>query len=391
MDRSGPVRAAERIGAGGERRLRLLLVVDSLQCGGAERHVVDLALELHRRGHEVTVACSTAGVLARSLAEGGVQARPLVGRLVKRRLSVVFAAKLRTLLKLGAFDLVHAHVYASAAASALATSATSIPLVITEHTEGPWRTGRARVVSRWTYDRAAHLIVVSRAIRRLLVEGYSVPPSRISFILPAVTRHPPRRAPWPPLPRRWTEGQLVGRVGRLQPEKGMELFLRATAHVAPLFPNAHFLVIGDGPLRRPLELLSQRLGLGDCVHFLGFRPDARDLMALLDVLVVSSLTDGSPLVVPEAMAAGVAVVAGAVGGIPDQIHHERDGLLVPPGDSDALANTLAGLLQDPRRARRIGEAGRGTAASSSHQGMVDEIEAVYVDAVGRRRAALRGR
>jgi glycosyltransferase involved in cell wall biosynthesis len=107
-------------------------------------------------------------------------------------------------------------------------------------------------------------------------------------------------------------------------------------------------------------------------------------MRSLDVLVVPSLTEGSPLVTLEAMAAGVPVVASAVGGIPDQIRHDKEGLLVPPGDTGALGDALLELLRDPDRARRLGEAGRRRAASQfSHATMVRRIEEIYRDVLGR--------
>ncbi len=365
------------------RPARILLVVDSLDIGGAEWHVVDLASALRRKGYEVSVACSVVGELSGLLERAGIPVRLLLRRLVKRRLSTAFAWKLRRCVKEGRFDLVHAHIYASATAAAIATLGAGVPLVITEHTEAPWRSRRARWTSRWVYRRAEHIIAVSKAIHRLLIEGYAVPPDRVTVIPSAVVPVPdaPTHAS-PEIPAEWQEGPLIGRVARLQPEKGIATFLEAAARVSALFPEARFLVIGDGPLRRELEALAGRLGLDRRVHFLGFRPDARALIELLDVLVVSSLSDGTPLVVLEAMAAAVPVVGSAVGGIPDQIRHEREGLLVPPGDLVALGDALLRLLRSPTYARRLGEAGRQRAAADFGYGtMLRQIEAVYRNAL----------
>jgi glycosyltransferase involved in cell wall biosynthesis len=364
------------------RPVRLLLVVDSLEVGGAERHVVDLAVALGREGYEVTVACSIGGGLSEPLEEANVPVRPLLDKLVKRRVSVAFARELRRLIREERFDLVHAHIYASAAAAAIAVLGTGVPLVVTEHTEALWQGRRDRWASRRVYRRAEHIIAVSSAIRRRLIERDAVPPERITAIHNAVI--PASGAPPGALPDDLRAGPLVGVVARLQPEKGVADFLKAATRVSASLPESRFLVAGDGPLREELLALAERLGVGERVRFLGYRADARALIGLLEVLVVPSLTEGAPLIVLEAMAAGIPVVASAVGGIPDQIRHDREGLLVPAGDPAALGETLLELLQDPGRARSLGEAGRRRADSEfSHATMVRRIEGVYRAALGR--------
>ena len=363
---------------------RLLLVVDSLEVGGAERHVVDLASALHRKGYEVEVACSIADGLSKPLEEAGVPVRPLARRLVKRRVSLAYARGIRKLLREGRFDLVHAHIYASAVAAAIATRGTGLPLVVTEHTEASWQNRWARRCSRWTYRRARRIIAVSTPIERRLIERDGVPPELVTLIPNAVipaSGNPPDLADT--LPDGWSERPLVGVVARLQPEKGVATFLKAAARVSKVSPEARFLVVGDGPLREELLDLVGRAGLRERVRFLGYRTDARALTGLLDVLVVPSLTEGSPLIVLEAMAAGVPVVASAVGGIPDQVRHGEEGVLVPPDDPDALAGALGALLEDPVRAHRLGEAGRRrTENEFSHEALVRRIEAVYRVALG---------
>src|SRR3954447_24639907 len=131
----------------------VLLVIDSLGGGGAERYVVDLAIELRRRGWPVEVACSTGGVRAGALTEAGVPVLILLDTLVKRRVSRRCGRALRRLIEDRRPALVHAHLYASAAAAAQATRDLAVPLVITEHTEAPWRGRRAREVSREVYRR----------------------------------------------------------------------------------------------------------------------------------------------------------------------------------------------------------------------------------------------
>ncbi|MEW6636779.1 MAG: glycosyltransferase family 4 protein [Actinomycetota bacterium] len=340
------------------RPLRLLLVVDSLGVGGTERHVVDLAISLSREGYAVTVACSVAGPFAESLAASGIPVEALVGRLVKRRVSPTYVRRLARLMRSERYDLVHAHIYASAAAAAVATLGTHVPLVVTEHTEGVWQDRRARLVSRSVYRRAEHVIAVSGAIQCRLLRRDGVAPEKVTKIPNAVVTLPEEPGPLDPLPEELREGALAGVVARLQPEKGVDVFLEAASRVASLMPEARFAVIGDGPLRAELEGLTRRLDLEDKVSFLGHRPDARALMGMLDVIAVPSVTEGAPLVVLEAMAAAAPIVASHVGGIPDQVRDGEEALLVPPLDPDALAGAILHLLRDPSRARDLGEAAR---------------------------------
>src|SRR3954464_1124445 len=165
----------------------VLLVIDSLDGGGAERYVVDLAIALRRRGWPVEVACSTGGVRADALADAGVPVSVLLGKLVKRRVSRRYERALRRLIEDRRPALVHAHLYASAAAAAQAVRDLPVPLIVTEHTEAPWRGPRARTVSRRVYLRADRVVAVSSAIRDLLVERYQVPADRAEVVLPATT------------------------------------------------------------------------------------------------------------------------------------------------------------------------------------------------------------
>ena len=119
------------------------------------------------------------------------------------------------------------------------------------------------------------------------------------------------------------------------------------------------------------------------MHFLGFRLDARAIVGSLDVLVVPSLSEGTPLVTLEAMAAGVPVVASAVGGIPEQIRHESEGLLVPPGNALALSEAILRLLHHPTLMQRLGQAGQQRAAAQFRlETMVQQTEDIYRATLG---------
>lgn len=368
------------------RAIKILLVIDSLEVGGAERHVVNLALAVKGQGHDVEVACSMDGPLRHELRSASIPVHVMMRRTVKRRVSPTYAWRLRWLMRRGTYDLVHAHVYASAVASALATLGTRIPLILTAHTEGSWHSLSSRWINGRLYPRADQVIAISEAIRRQQISRHGVSPARVRVITNAIPLTEPQcYRTIPELPTGWEEAPLLGVVGRLQPEKGVDIFLEAVARVVPHFPRARYVVIGDGPLRASLVAHARDLGLEDFVHFAGTHPDARSLMSSMDVLAVPSRTEGSPLVVLEAMAIGLPIVAAAVGSIPQQIRHHLEGLLFPPGDYAALAEALLCVLRNPTDACRLGLAARGRLSTHlSYAVMLSHTMDVYHAALGYR-------
>ena len=177
--------------------LRILLVVDSLDVGGAERHVIDLATALAVRGHEVEIACSVLAGDGLGLSAGSIPVHALLNNGVRRRLSLSYARELRRLLAEKPPDLVHAHVFASAAASAAALATSPIPLVVTEHSEPRWQEAPARRIRRGYLRRAGHVIAASERIAwgcrneaGLCAEGLSIIPCAVSP--PPSPSHPNR-------------------------------------------------------------------------------------------------------------------------------------------------------------------------------------------------------
>lgn len=150
---------------------------------------------------------------------------------------------------------------------------------------------------------------------------------------------------------------LIGAVTRLVPIKGIDVFLDAAAAVARERPAARFVIAGDGELGGILRERAARLGLGDRVRFLGWRADVASLYADIDVVVLTSHSEGTPVSVIEALAARRAVVATAVGGVPDIVSAET-GVLVADGDGAGVARAIVALIDDPEQRRRLGESGR---------------------------------
>jgi glycosyltransferase involved in cell wall biosynthesis len=167
-------------------------------------------------------------------------------------------------------------------------------------------------------------------------------------------------------------------ISRLSPEKGVDVLLRAMQQVVQVVSPLTVLIIGDGPQAAELHQLANQLGLNETVLFLGARSDIPVLNRLFDLFVLSSREEACPMALLEAMAAGRAVVATHVGGTPEVVTHDVEGLLVPPDDPEALARALLMLLKDPARRTAMGTAAHQRVATQfTHERMVRETLSFY--------------
>jgi len=209
------------------------------------------------------------------------------------------------------------------------------------------------------------------ASRQLESEG--VPSARISVIPNGVSldRFAPRLAPRPV--------STVLTVANLRTEKAHEILLAAAAALAPTYRALHFKIVGDGPRMNELRALAATLGIADRVSFLGHREDVPALLAEADAFVLPSRSEAFPNGAIEAMAAGLPVVASAVGGLLDLIEPGRTGLLVPPDDPRALADAIASLVDAPATAGALGAAARDEVSRRySFDRMVRAFEDLYL-------------
>jgi len=150
---------------------------------------------------------------------------------------------------------------------------------------------------------------------------------------------------------------VITMIGRLHPQKDHQTLLTAFQQVASELPNAYLLIVGEGPLRAKLEQYTQSLGIEGRVKFTGLRRDIPAILAITDVFVLSTLWEGLPIVLLEAMAAAKPVIASDVDGNREVVVNEETGLLVPPGNPEALAQTIIRLAKEPQKAKEMGQKG----------------------------------
>ena len=172
--------------------------------------------------------------------------------------------------------------------------------------------------------------------------------------------------------------RYIVHVARHHPVKDQPMLLRSFAAMAADAPDVDLLMAGDGPLRGELEGLARSLGIADRTKFLGIRPDVPELLRAADIFALTSVSEAASLTLLEAMATGLPAVVTDVGGNPEIVRHEREGLLVPRGDWNACGDALRRLVREPLLAKALGEAARARANEKYRlEGTIDAYHALY--------------
>jgi len=354
---------------------RALLVLGP-SSGGIRRHVAVLRDGLREVGWEVAVA-GPPGVLD---GLGGVDHEVPVST---APLAVArAAAAIRRLA--GQVDVVHAH----GLKAGLCTVAARVhPRVMTVHNVVlPDAAGRLAPVLRRVERRLPGWMDRTIAVSADIASGFAGAPGedRIVVVPPAGPMPVPAR-PSAEVRRDLGVGDapLVTTVARLHPQKDLPTLLAAARIVLDARPEVRFVVVGGGPAEAEVRAEHARLGLGDAVQLLGQRPSAIDELAAADVVALSSIWEGSPLVVAEALLLGRPVATTAVGAVPEVVEDGVTGRLVPPRSPEALAAAILDLLADPAQARRLADAGQAVAHERfATAALVQRVEAVYRELLG---------
>jgi glycosyltransferase involved in cell wall biosynthesis len=175
---------------------------------------------------------------------------------------------------------------------------------------------------------------------------------------------------------------VVGTVTRLEPQKAVDDLLRAAAIVKEQYPRTTFLIVGNGPLRGPLEKMARDLHLDDQVRFIGWRSDIPEILSTFDIFCLSSLWEGLPMTLLEAMALGKPIVATDVGGVREVVEDGETGFLSPPASPGYLAERIVALIKDSAMARNMGQKGKQRVETFfTVEKMIAQYEAFYLDVV----------
>jgi glycosyltransferase involved in cell wall biosynthesis len=349
--------------------MRVVHTVSSLRGGGMEHFVLRLAAAQQQRGHDVAVIAARGGPLVEHAERLGVRAYVLEGsKLARVARAVALMARLRP-------DVVNAHNPTSMQYAAIGKLVARARFVVTDHAQPEI----IRVPSAFEWRLVDAVVAVSQ---KTAAESHKFGArGPIHVIHNGVTPRAPVRS------RAEVRSALdlddarlvIAQVASFRSLKAQDVTIDAMARLKERGVAVTVLFVGEGEELEAMKARAKALGLGDDrVKFLGFRDDVPDLLGASDVFALPSRTEGLPLAVLEAMAQRLAVVVTPVGGVPELVQDEVDGLVVPVGDADALATAFARLAADPSLRDRLATTGAAKVAKDfTFEGMTDRYEELY--------------
>ena len=367
----------------------VLQVVCRFGVGGSETHSMELLKRLDRSRYEPIVATMTVDGPWRNIVEDlGIEILDFPFSKFTNRQGREHFRNLASAIRERAIPLVHCHDFYSNIFGCVAARLAGRPKVVAARRElGVLRKRHHLLGQRVAFSFADIIITNTADLRRRMIRRELVPSKRIRVVYNGVDAE--RFAPTDVPEMLRTEfgmspgAVVVGIVARLTEEKNHPCLFRAVAGLLSRFPELRLLVVGDGPMRQPLNDLATDLGLTNHVIFAGERSDVALLLNLMDVVVLISAAAGCSNAILEAQATGQPVVASAVGGNLEIVNHEVDGFLVPHDDPIALAERLATLLGDIQLRQAFGRAGRQKVVTQfSYDRVIETVEGLYCDLLG---------
>ncbi|MGH9340471.1 MAG: glycosyltransferase family 4 protein [Acidobacteriota bacterium] len=361
--------------------MKILQICSARWYGGGEVHVLELIESLRRRGHQVEAAVRAGSEIEKRLALQEIALHPLPFR---SAVDLTSAWKLGGIWKKGQFELAHSHTGRDYLISCLAKFRVfESRLILTRQLLDPPR--RNRVTQALYRKQVDRFIVTTRQMRQRLLSAFDFPPERVVQIpnwvdLTRFASMPDRAAA-----RRHfqiTRPLAIGMLGQISPHKGQEDFIRAAALLSRRFSDLEFFIAGaeNDPLQpcsQSLQRLVQQLELGGRIHFYPFLDNVVHYLAALDIFVLPSWEEPFGIVLLEAMAAGIPVVATRSGGPLEILAHHTSPVYAQPRDPHSLADAMEALIRSPELRKRLSREGLQMVRAYDKDQVMNQLEETY--------------
>ncbi len=355
--------------------MRILHTEWSDGLGGQERRILAEAAGLSRRGHYVAIACREHADIRREALKLGIDIHTFP---MRKFYDIPSIMQMTRFLKNNRFDVANTHSGVDSWIGGIAAKITNVPVLVrTRHLNIPLK----RSLLNFVHYLPDVYITCGDNMRNNLVNNCGFPADRVVSIPTGagmeffdVRKNKEAKLKY----GLNMDSIVISNVGILRSVKGHEVTLSSVKKVIDAFPNAKYLIVGEGPARERLEKMSKDLGIARHVVFTGFIENIPEIYSFTDVAVLSSWSEGFPQSILQAMASNVPVVATKVGGVPEVVFHEKTGLLIELGDHEGLAKEIIRILNKPDEALRFAANAKELVLKEhSVNHMIDKIEGLY--------------
>ena len=347
-----------------------ILHIAATSTGGVGLNILLLSRYLNKDQFNICVAMALGAPLDEEFAKEGVKIYPIrMSRKPNRLINLLGLYQLWRLIGVEKFDIVHTHTSVGGFLGRIAAKARGVPVVLWSihgwafnYPMGCISKKFWRAIERLLDFFTDHYVAVSRNMMDVGIQGSITVPEKVSVIYHGIeTDKYDTSGNQNNLRIELGIGEniaVVGNIGRFEPQKAVDDFLKAARIVKDNVPNVRFLVVGDGPLRNDMERLSMQLGIKDVVLFTGWQKNLKEYIGIMDIICIPSLWEALPFQLLEAMAMEKPIVATSVGGIPEVVDDGKTGILVPPSKPEIMAHAIINLIVNKRTAEEMGKAGR---------------------------------
>jgi len=329
--------------------------------GGMKNHFLILVKGLASQGMDVVALCNLDETSIKDMEKSGVFVIPFrFSKTINPYSDSIAVFRLVSLIHKHKPDIVHCHGFKAGLLGRIACLATRVSMLYTVHnfvTFGRDRLSKWLIhcFESWMGNKTDAIICVSNALKKSMIEDMHLDENKITVIHNSISN-------WPPANGMLTRKRyniendyiLIGTVSRLVPSKGIDILLRAVPEIFSENPFARLMIVGTCPEESRLKRLAVELEIDSKVIFTGEVSDIQDYYSAFDIFVLPTLSEGLGITILEAMSFGLPVLASAAGGIPELIVHERNGILVKPGNVIELRNALQYILNNPVKAEQYG-------------------------------------
>ena len=362
-------------------KIKVLHVVEDLKIGGLERIIASIVLGLNRDRYEAKVWClAEGGQIAEELIDWGVEVKMLGMRSYYNPVQIITLSRL---LRSEKIKILHTHGYFGSTFGRLAAIFARVPIVLA-HVHSTYYGYKKRniVIEKLLSLFTDKIICVSEAVKRFVVEIEGIGENKTCLIHNGV-EIPGAFEADPSVNRNsfgFSEEDYVAiTIASLTPNKGHRVLIDAIEIISPKYNDLRLLIVGDGPLRDNLGAYAEELQLSSKIVFTGQRDDINLLLKLADILILPSMErEGLGIAIIEAMAVGLPVIGTRLGGIPEAIEENVNGLLFAPGNSEELAAAIEKLIADHAIREKMGRMGKKIYEEKfTAEKMVTNIESLY--------------